>query len=60
MSQHNEELLNKFENEFIAIKDEKVVAASASHDELLRQIKNLGLDARLMIVKFFTRKPQIF
>jgi hypothetical protein len=39
-----EEIRRKFAGKWIAVKDERVVAVSDSHDEMIREIKRKGLD----------------
>jgi hypothetical protein len=39
-----EELMKKFVGKWIAVKDEQVVAVSETHDEIMREIKQKGLD----------------
>lgn len=59
MTEHHEELVKRFDGQFIAVKHEQVVAASRSHTELMNRLKQLGFDPALVLVTLLTSKARI-
>ncbi|MBI5225674.1 hypothetical protein HY994_00350 [Candidatus Micrarchaeota archaeon] len=59
MSVHYKELLEQFDGQFIAVKDEKVVVADASHDHMLDRLKTLGFNPALVLVTFLTSRSRV-
>lgn len=52
-------LVNKYNDRFVAIHDQKVVASSGSQEELIGKCVELGLNPHLTVVKFITNAAMI-
>ncbi len=53
-SAHFNEILKKFDGEFVAIKNQAVVASSRSFDDVLSKIRERGFDPVRVKIKYVT------
>lgn len=59
LGSHYSEVASKFDRQFVAIKDGRVIAANPRHDGLLAELAKKGEDAHLLVVQFITTAAQI-
>ena len=52
-------LLSKYNNQFIAFHDEKVIEADADLDSLMKRLKKRGVDTSSILVEFVSRIKSI-
>lgn len=55
ISAHYEQLLQKYDNQFIAVREQEILAANSDVDELLVQLEKKGIQANELLVKFITK-----
>ena len=54
-----QKLLQAYDNQFIAIKDKKVLAANPSVKELLAELEKKGYAPNLALIKYISNMPMI-
>jgi len=60
INENYDELIKKFSNKFIAVKDQKVIASGKDFEKVIEQIKKKGLDPSLAIIRFIFKKGHEF
>ena len=56
---HLNELMIKFENQFIAIDNQEVIAEDNNFDALLNKLKNKAIDPSNILIKFVSKIKSI-
>ena len=53
------ELIRQYNNQFVAVKDQKIAAASKSHEELLKILEAQAINPQLTLIKYLTNEAII-
>ncbi len=56
LNDHKEELRKDYKNKFVAIKGNKILDSGADVDDLIKKLKNKGIDPSFVLVEFITEK----
>ncbi len=56
---HTKDLEAKYDEQFVAIKDEKVIAAGRNFEPLLKKIKQEGFDPADVLIEFVSKIKRI-
>ena len=59
-SSHYNEIVEKYKNEFVAIKDAKIIAHNPRLDALLEELKKKGKNLSEILIEFVTEKGAKF
>ncbi len=54
LSENYAQILKSYDNQFVAVKDKEVIAASKNMDALLRELKRKKIDPATTLVQFVT------
>lgn len=59
LKEHKDSLRKDYKNQFVAVKNEEVIAANPKLDAILKELENKGVDAATSVIEFISEKKII-
>ncbi|HDN73696.1 MAG TPA: hypothetical protein ENG16_01560 [Archaeoglobus sp.] len=56
LNEHYDEIYRKYRNEFVAVKDRRIIAHNSSFEALLKELKAMRIDLREVLVEYISEK----
>jgi len=56
LNEHYNEIYEKYRNEFVAVKDRKIIAHNPDFEVLLEELKTMKMDLREVLVEYISEK----
>ena len=56
LNEHYDEIYRKYRNEFVAVKDRRIIAHNSDFEALLKELKAMRIDLREVLVEYISEK----
>ena len=56
LNEHYDEIYRKYRNEFVAVKDRRIIAHNSNFEDLLKELKAMRIDLREVLVEYISEK----
>ena len=56
LNEHYDEIYRKYRNEFVAVKDRRIIAHNSDFEALLKELKAMKIDLREVLVEYISEK----
>ena len=56
LNEHYDEIYRKYRNEFVAVKDRRIIAHNSDFEDLLKELKAKRIDLREVLVEYISEK----
>ena len=56
LNEHYDEIYRKYRNEFVAVKDRRIIAHNSDFEDLLKELKAMRIDLREVLVEYISEK----
>ena len=56
LNEHYDEIYRRYRNEFVAVKDRRIIAHNSDFEALLKELKAMKIDLREVLVEYISEK----
>ena len=56
LNEHYDEIYRKYRNEFVAVKDRRIIAHNSDFEALLKELKAMRIDLKEVLVEYISEK----